>query len=446
MRVWGSDTMKKTRILLVALIFLLHETIPTVLFAKGAGSSGGLSLLTSYSARSAALGEALTASINDISAFGANPASLSTLKTGQASFLYQKGLVDDAYGHFAVGSPLRNKNSVGFALGYYNGGSLEYTDEAGKDQSVTAERDLTLSMGFSRNMGPFVFGFTGKYINAELAETARAHAFAGDAGLQFPINSRVRMGMALQNYGTKLKFIEEGDNLPRVARMGISYLLARGEYPTTLLFDIPYMMNERQVIPSAGLEVLVGPLALRAGYRGGDSREFTLGTGFVMGATSLDYSFGLIQDFDSQHKVSMAMRFGGTRADNYFSTPAPVKRPQAIQPVKTKVTAPATKAKPVASKSSSKKSAVKSSKSTKSSAAKSSAAKSKKTASIATTVKKASTSQKKRVYVVKRGETLASIAKREYGLASQWKAIYLANKHLLQDPTQVDPGQKIVLP
>jgi nucleoid-associated protein YgaU len=48
--------------------------------------------------------------------------------------------------------------------------------------------------------------------------------------------------------------------------------------------------------------------------------------------------------------------------------------------------------------------------------------------------------------VVKPGDTLASIATKQYGTASLWTSIYAANKHLIDDPTKIEAGQKIVLP
>ncbi len=51
-----------------------------------------------------------------------------------------------------------------------------------------------------------------------------------------------------------------------------------------------------------------------------------------------------------------------------------------------------------------------------------------------------------KVYTIRRGDTLASIAKDTYGNPRLWQRIYGANKHLISDPTAVEVGQKIVLP
>src|SRR5262249_42958162 len=148
--------------------------------------------------------------------FGYNPASLKTLKTGQASFLYQKGLVEDSYGHFMIGSPMRN-GSLGLSVGYYNGGSIDLYDGV-TQRTVTAQRDMTMALGYAHNIGNVSVGMTGKYLSSELIESAKATAYAADFGLSMGMGSRMQLGAAVQNIGTQLKFVQEGDSLPRIAR------------------------------------------------------------------------------------------------------------------------------------------------------------------------------------------------------------------------------------
>jgi nucleoid-associated protein YgaU len=51
-----------------------------------------------------------------------------------------------------------------------------------------------------------------------------------------------------------------------------------------------------------------------------------------------------------------------------------------------------------------------------------------------------------RTCVVATGETLATIAEREYGDARQWPRIFEANRDRLSDPNILTPGQKLRLP
>lgn len=51
-----------------------------------------------------------------------------------------------------------------------------------------------------------------------------------------------------------------------------------------------------------------------------------------------------------------------------------------------------------------------------------------------------------REYTVVSGDSLSAIAKREYGDASKWHAIYEANRDTIQNPDLIHPGQKLRIP
>ncbi|MNJ48473.1 LysM domain/BON superfamily protein [compost metagenome] len=56
------------------------------------------------------------------------------------------------------------------------------------------------------------------------------------------------------------------------------------------------------------------------------------------------------------------------------------------------------------------------------------------------------TRKKSVTYVVKSGDNLSKIAKRELGSSSKWRAIYKQNKGVIgADPNKIKPGQKLVL-
>jgi nucleoid-associated protein YgaU len=51
-----------------------------------------------------------------------------------------------------------------------------------------------------------------------------------------------------------------------------------------------------------------------------------------------------------------------------------------------------------------------------------------------------------RTYTVVKGDSLSKIAKREYGDANKWRAIYEANRDLIKDPDLIYPGQLLNVP
>ncbi len=150
-----------------------------------------------------------------------------------------------------------------------------------------------------------------------MAETDKARAFAGDFGLGLDVNSKIRLAASVQNVGSKLKFNDVGDDLPRIARAGASILLITKGLATTLFLDAPYHLNSEEYRPAIGLETVVGPMALRAGYKkGSDLEKFSMGTGLTLGALAFDYAFGLVDELDSRHRVSFSLRFGSLAGES----------------------------------------------------------------------------------------------------------------------------------
>ncbi len=370
----------------------------SLLLIKGAQaaqkSSAGMTFLESSGARPSALAEAFSSVQNDISAMGYNPASLSTLKTGHASFMYQKGIADDAFGEVRIGVP----KGFGLSVGYYNGGDVELVDQ-GQQRTAVIQKDLAATFGYARPFGRISVGAAGKYLSSELAESAKATAYALDLGMQMPMGSRLNFGAALQNIGTKMKYIEEAEALPMTARIGFSLNVLRS---TLLLLDGVYDKNSQAINPAIGVESLIGPMALRAGYKSGSDLEgLTLGAGFLLSRFSFDYSFGLVQDLDSRHKVSVSMRFGSSSENTALSLGKPSQDEVFAFKLREK-------------------------------AALESAQREKYLGG--------------KIYEVRAHDTLGKIAKRMYGDSREWKKIYEANRHIVGQQASLEVGQKLVLP
>ena len=51
-----------------------------------------------------------------------------------------------------------------------------------------------------------------------------------------------------------------------------------------------------------------------------------------------------------------------------------------------------------------------------------------------------------RTYTVVAGDSLSKIAKREYGDAQKWQAIYQANRDKISNPDLIHPGQVLTIP
>ena len=49
-------------------------------------------------------------------------------------------------------------------------------------------------------------------------------------------------------------------------------------------------------------------------------------------------------------------------------------------------------------------------------------------------------------YTIKKGDSLSKIAKTNYGRADQWRALFDANREIIDDPDLIYPGQTIRIP
>lgn len=393
-----------------------HLTVLIALFAAtgtaraaGNGVSGGLSLIDAGGARAAALSEAFSAASDDANAFLYNPANLTTLSLSHASLYYRGSEEDERHGRFTVAVPGR-RTGFGLSVATYNSGTIEANDGTAT-RTVTAQSDLSAALGGGVEMGPVSLGFTGKYLSSELVEQAKAQAFAFDAGLGLQLNKKFRLGGAVQNMGGELRYQNSGDPLPRIARMGLSYQLPFSALSTVLL-DVPYFMNEKDTRPSLALETFVGPMALRGGVRRSDEIEYSVGAGFALNRISFDYAFAAT-GFNTRHEAGLSFRFGNPRGYH----PHQVKALEA--PVAPVVSAPVTPA----------------------------------PARRAFTLEPMPTARVQnnaykgpRVYIVKEGDTLAAIAKQLYGNPHLWTMLLQANRHLIKDASEIEVGQRLVLP
>ena len=293
------------------------------------------------------------------------------------------------------------------------------------------ETDQTISGTFSRRLnGNLSIGFSAKYLHSTLVDQYTATDYAADLGLLAKVSSRLSIGVSALNYGNKVTYIDQGDPLDSSLNLGSAYLLIPNKsFSTSLLLNAAYMTTEQQFAPSAGLQTVVGPLAVRVGYRKtGSTGQFDAGAGFVLGRTSIDYAFGLINSLDLTNKISVSLHFGPTIVPTTIARA--IEEPRNLQVAQEK---PAKKdnAQDTASAAPVERTVTETPVATHSLGG--------------DTILRAPR-QQRRVYIVQEGDTLASIAQTELGDKRQWKAIYSANKHLIDDPAAIEVGMRIVIP
>lgn len=336
----------------ILLSFILSFSFPAtqVANAKGPSTSGAIILKQTSGARALGMGEAFVALADDVNCLYWNPAGLTQIRNHEVSMMYLNGLVDSWFGFIGYAHPLgangrRGRRETGrirevpkpekyygtIALGLtlFQAGKLTLDPEG---STVVAEQDYLVTLGygyplwrgivrrrrglrFEEQQSIISLGLNIKIISSTLVEDYSAMAYAGDLGVlgKFILGSNsLRVGVAVQNLGTKLKFEEEGDPLPFTIRVGSSYEMNFGKEHALVVAAEGVKPNDNDIRGNMGVEYWYKEIfALRSGYKiGYDLDGFTAGVGFNWKGYGLDYGWGMMATkMGDNHRVSFTVRF-----------------------------------------------------------------------------------------------------------------------------------------
>lgn len=302
------------KVILFAVIVNCQLTIINC-FAKGAGSSAVPTLMQPVSAKVAGMGEAYTAVSGEVVSMHYNPAGLSSMEGVEITTMYQRGLDEDNFANvlFGKGFPF---GAVGMSILYYDTGKIEMYDTNGNEINKVGQRDIIVTVGvgiplYKERLG---IGVNLKGISSEIfGETASAVAM--DAGVQYRgLMKGIDLGFAVQNVGSKLKYVSKGDDLPMIVRFGAVYKVGSETNRVRTSIDVPYYVNEEETRGSIGIEYIYDSLfAIRGGYKikssSDDEQGINAGIGFIWKSFSIDYAIGFTNNLDNPHHISMNMKF-----------------------------------------------------------------------------------------------------------------------------------------
>ena len=340
------------KIIFFILTFGLQLFILNLSFASGPGTSGAIILKQTVGARPLGMGDAFVAvADNVVGALHWNPAGLSQIRNHEISAIYLKGLSDTWYGSMGYAYPFKSGRKLNpkggrksrtpvatcgtLAIGIVTLQSGKMTLDP-EGETVIAEQDYLGILGFgypiwrSKDEKPqrrraLSFGYQGpneisvginvKILHSTLVESYSAMAYAADVGalcrLQVAGNT-LRIGLAAQNLGTKLKFEKEGDPLPLTIRFGGAYTINFGREHSLTIVAEGVKPNDNDFRENVGAEYWYKNIfALRGGYKiGYDLDSFTAGVGFNWKWYGLDYGWGMVESkMGSNHRVSFTVRF-----------------------------------------------------------------------------------------------------------------------------------------
>lgn len=300
------------------LLFLC--SLPTLAMASGIGSTTGAILEMAGSTRGLGLGNALTARASGAEALWYNPAGIGSvpakLEVEGAKSLLVESL---SLNLLSVGIRLSPKSGLGIGFASLTQDPLESFDNQGQPTGKFQASDRYLAIGLSRRLNPLTsIGLNVKYLDSKLGSN-QARGMAMDAGFQMQVLKPLRLGVALKNLGSSIRYRSKEEPLPLKLALGIGFELEGVGIGLEMERNLPSQTNRFHV----GTEFTVTTLsrttlAFRVGYlsslgnlQNKDLFPLNGGVGISFGRVGFDYGYRPFASFGSIHQMSMKIRWGG---------------------------------------------------------------------------------------------------------------------------------------
>lgn len=319
--VWGMGYGERFLFLLILVSPIPYPLSPIPRLLAGTGTSAAGFLQENMDARLVGVAGADVAAAEGSAAILTNPAGVVRSAFREINFSYASLQNSSHHTVLYYSHPLRLRefhSALGFALNYYTAGRIDVLTSAGASQTYKAEEAHEGSVSLSLRPFPYLaVGGTARAIRSKLVEQYTATGFGLNLGVMaFPFRGdRVVLGASLQNVGTKLKYKEVQNELPRTEALGFSARLWDGRMGSALLAGQGEQSRGEDAFYRLGLEYSYGREEARAFFlRGGlqmhSDEGFSLGLGFRERKVSFDYGFVSTADLDKTHRVTIIYRFG----------------------------------------------------------------------------------------------------------------------------------------
>lgn len=206
-----SASIKNTALLLLAAMFIVQNSFAQLVPNLGSQRSGISSyqfLKIGADARGAAMGEAIVAISNDVSALYWNPAGLTNSTSNQAVFSHTEWLVDLQHEFFGISYSLGGNDFIGFSFTSLHTDPMPITTEyqpTGNGNYFNFS-DIAVGGTYARKMtDQFSFGITARYVRENIAELHSSAVLIDIGTYYFMGLGTSRFSVVVQNFGDNVE-------------------------------------------------------------------------------------------------------------------------------------------------------------------------------------------------------------------------------------------------
>ena len=299
--------------------FLVVFCLLSVLFVSGAWADDNhmLPMLRmGVGARALAMGGAHVAEAHDASAGYWNPAGLADIECVSLTAMYAAGMAHDrTYNYFGFGwTPSQVTNYGTFGISWLNSGIDEIPKYNASGTHMGTFKDMNnvflVSWAFKNEFKEriFSFGLSLKVVSMDIDDYNKTGVGA-DAGIKFVVDSRVSIGLMVQDIGTKV----DDWTVPNTVRFGLAIYPLGEDHSLCIPMDYGKTKDRKDETFHFGAEynwefAENWSAALMAGLNDGN---FCIGTGLKISKLRLDYAYVTekVQFLNQNHRISLSADF-----------------------------------------------------------------------------------------------------------------------------------------
>jgi hypothetical protein len=279
---------------ILLVILMMCSLIGTAFASSKVGTSGAQFLKVGVGGRATAMGGVYTGVADDVSAIYWNPGGLGELKSKEVIYTYNKWFQDITH-HFVGGAVPTSFGTFGLGVTMLGMDDLEKrTADVETAEGTFKAQDMAIAIAYGKAINESLsLGGSVKMLSSKIDDES-ASGVAVDLGALMKTGvSGLNVGFAVTNLGGKYKFIDEGDPLPMMIKLGAGYKILNDTL--TLAADVIYP-NDNDMLLGAGVEYALkfgegGALALRTGYKTGVDTGGLSGLGAGIGITYEMFGF-----------------------------------------------------------------------------------------------------------------------------------------------------------